>query len=359
MMRPGLAPPMSRAPEFAAAAAGLLLLTLLSGVATPLVASTSAHLPRSVSELVRPAGNTSINNDLVLNATSPAGTYSPGAIVHVEYRVTVLSATDGGSVTIYLPQLLASLPGLPAPVNLFLPPRNLTMGVGATVTAAPGTLTLRNTTSFNGTRPATINSQLVSLMGSAPFGDINVSGQWNWSITTPDGATASSGWQPASSPTIEPAEIASLLSLTPRTLTPPAPVTACLTGPLQGRTFSLHAETPKPFDDFVGNSTRDPIDGPSTWCLTVVIPVNITPQTILMHIWDYESVTLLLYIVKVKVVNNTSAAAAAVVPGTWTEYANAAILAGAIAIGVTTAVVIRREPVPPPPPVEPPPGSLG
>jgi hypothetical protein len=339
---------------FATLAASLLLLTLLPGVGAP-GGSATPHSPgRFATDIVHPAGNTSINDDLVLNGTPPAGTYAPGAVVRVEFRITVLAANSSGPVTIYVPQLLASFPAVPAPVNVFLPLRNLTIAVGATVTAAPGTFTLRNTTTFNGTRAATLNSQLVSLMGSTPYGDTSVSAQWNWSLTTPDGASTFSGWGPTQSPTIQPAEIAFLQSLTPRSLVPPAPVTACLTGPVQGRTFSLHAETPKPFDDFVGNSTRDPITGPSTWCLTVTIPVNITPQTILMHIWDYEAVTLLLYIVKVKVGNNTTAAASLGLSGDWSAYANWAIVAGALGVGITTAVVVRREPIHPPNPGPPP-----
>ncbi|MCI4327259.1 MAG: hypothetical protein L3K16_06470 [Thermoplasmata archaeon] len=336
---------MNRTPALVLVATALLAATMATGVALA-PAPIESHLPsRDVTTVVRPAGNTSINDDVSLNGSAPAGTYAPGTVVHVTYRVTVVSASSGGSaVTVYFPQMLATFAATPAPVNLFLPPRNLTAGVGATATGSPGTFTIRNATSFNGTRTAALNSQLVSLMGSEPFGDLTVSVQWNWTLTTANGATSSSGWGPSPSPAIEPAEIATLASLTPRALAPPAPVTACLTGPLQGRTFSLHAETPKPFDDFVGNSTRDPVGGPSTWCLTVVIPVNITPQTILMHVWDYEAVTLLLYIVKVKVGNNTTTPESYGLPGTWSDYANGVIGLGAVGVGVTTVVVVRREP---------------
>jgi hypothetical protein len=358
MGRTGPAEPVNRTGVLVLVAVALLAGTMVTAVALGPSAPGPRLPSRNVTTAVQPAGNTSINDDVSLNATPPAGTYAPGSIVHVTYRVTIVSASSGGSaVTVYFPQMLAAFPATPAPVNLFLPPRNLTAGVGATATGSPGTFTIRNATSFNGTRPATLNSQLVSLMGSEPYGDLSVTVQWNWSLTTANGATSSSGWGPSPSPAIEPAEIATLASLVPRQLVPPAPVTACLTGPVQGRTFSLHAETPKPFDDFVGNSTRDPVGGPSTWCLTVVIPVNITPQTILMHVWDYEAVTLLLYIVKVKVGNNTTTPGSYGLPGTWSDYANGAIGVGAVGVGIATVAVMRREPPVSTAPSGPPPGS--
>jgi hypothetical protein len=347
---------MGRSAGLAIFAIALLILTSAPVWGASVGGTPPRPPPHVTPEFVRPASNTSVNDDLVLNATPPSGTYAPGTVVHVSFRITVTSSNVTGGLTVYLPQLLASFPAVPAPVNVFLSPRNLTIGVGATVSAAPGGLTLRNTTTFNGTRPATVNSQLVALMASAPFGQDSVTAQWNWTITTTNGGSSTSGWGPANPPAIHPAELAVLASLTPRSLVPPAPVTACLTGPVQGRTFSLHAETPKPFDDFVGNSTRDPVGGPSTWCLTVVIPVNITPQTILMHVWDYEAVTLLLYIAKVKVGNNSTAGGGLGLPGLWSDYANGAIVVGAVGVGVVTAVIVRREPFdrptagPPPPP---------
>jgi len=324
----------------------LLVLTLApapAGRTTP-----APGRPAATISLARSADNTSINDNLVLNATPPAGTYAPGTVLKVVFRVTVNSSTGPGGLTVYVPQLDASFPAVPAPVNVFLAPRNLTIGVGATAAATPGTVTLRNPTTFNGTHPATLDSQLVALMASEPFGNDSVSVQWNWTLSTPNGATSTGVWGPSNPPLIHPAEVAFLQSVSPRSVVPPAPVTACLTGPVQGRTFALHAETLKPFDDFVGNSTRDPVGGPSTWCLTVVIPVNITPQTILMHVWDYESVTLLLYLAKVTVGNNSSTSAGPGLPGLWSDYANGAIVVGAVGVGVVTAVIVRREPLEPP-----------
>jgi hypothetical protein len=342
-MRHGVASDVRPAVGFAAFAVAVLLVTLAGSLTIGARPSDSPAPTRSVTVEAHPAANTSINDDLELNATPPGGTFAPGTLLRIDYRITVQSASPATQVTIYMPALLASFPGTPAPANVFLPPRNLTLGVGATLTAAPGAFTLRNTTSFNGTRPATLNSELVSLMGSEPYGSISLVAQWNWSITTPNGATTTSGWGPLSPPVIQPAQVAVLQSLVPRSLVPPAAVTACLTGPVQGRTFSLHAETPKPFDDFVGNTTRNPVNGPSTFCLSVVIPLNITPQTILMHLWDYEAVTLLLYIVKVKVGNNSSGPPSYGLPGTWTEYANGAIVVGALGVGIATAIVARRD----------------
>ncbi|MCI4321501.1 MAG: hypothetical protein L3K05_04255, partial [Thermoplasmata archaeon] len=78
------------------------------------------------------------------------------------------------------------------------------------------------------------------------------------------------------------------------------------------------------------------------------IPGTITPQTILMHIWDYESVTLLLYVLKVKVVNATAAAGPNIAPPSWTSLANGVIALGAVGIGLAVVLVARREPPTPP-----------
>jgi hypothetical protein len=343
---------------FAALGVLVLLLTLAPAGTRPI----GAPVPTSAGEIptvdARPAGNTSINDIISLNATPPVGTFAPGSLLQVSYRVTLNTTTPTPAATVYIPGLLASFPAVPGTVTLFLPPHNLTMGTGGTVSASPTAFSLRNTTSFNGSRLAGFNSELVSLMSSLPFGAASVVVQWNWTMRTANGATTTSGWVPTNAPTIHPAQVAFLQSLEPRTLVPPAAITACLNGPVQGRTFSLHAETPKPFNDFVANTTRNPISGPSTFCLTVVIPASITPQNILMHIWDYESVTLLLYNVKVKVVNATAPVTAGPSTG-WTTYADGALGVGAVGLAAAVVVVVRREPpadtrppaeAPPPPP---------
>jgi hypothetical protein len=338
---------MARRPWFPLIA---VLLLVVSSVGAITIGGGTAPRPsplpaRASASGVHPEGNTSINDDLVLNGTPPAGRYAPGTLVQVQYRVTVLSASGASNATVWVPQLLANFGASPSAVNLFLPAHELNVTVGGTANAPIGEVALRNVTSFNGTRPATLNSQLVALMGSLPFGQLAVSAEWNWTITASDGSSVSSGWAPSNSTVIHPAEIAYLGNLTPRQLVTPAPVTACLNGPLQERTFSLHAETVSPVDDFVGSELRDPINGPPNLCLTVVIPTNITPQTILMHIWDYESVTLLLYIVKVKVLseNATSTTNASVLPGDWSDYANAAIVVGAVGLAIAVALVVRRD----------------
>ncbi|HKV90749.1 MAG TPA: hypothetical protein VJQ43_06100, partial [Thermoplasmata archaeon] len=333
----------------------LLVLTVAPG---PFATSSGVpSLPdrAPITAAARPMANTSINDIIQLNTTLPAGTFSPGTLLQVTYRVSLVTVPVTPSATVYVPGLLASFPASPAPLNLFLPPHNLTMGSGATVTASPTAFVLRNTTSFNASRSANLNSELVALMSSEPFGNASVVVQWNWTMRTAGGAVTTSGWGPANSTPIHPAQIAFLQSLSPRSVVPPAPITACLTGPIQGRTFSLHAETPKPFDDFVANTTRNPIHGPSTFCLTVVIPASITPQNILMHVWDYESVTLLIYIVKVKVVNGTSAAGPSVPLPKWAPYANGLIGIGALGVGIAVVLAVRREP--PAPQIRPTPPS--
>ncbi|MFI5415624.1 MAG: hypothetical protein ACHQ16_08285, partial [Candidatus Lutacidiplasmatales archaeon] len=287
---------MRREVVFAALAVGLLLLTLVPLLRAGPVAPPSLARPGAPPAAPLPRGNTSINDIIQLNLTSPVGQFAPGSVLLVSYRVALQTTTPTPSATVYVPGLVASFPAVPAPIIMFLPGHNLTLASGSTAAASPTGFTLRNTTSFNGTHPSNLNSELVALMSSEPFGDASVVVEWNWTLRTANGAVTTSGWGPSNAATIHPAQIAFLQSLSPRSVLPPAPVTACLSGPVQARTFSLHAETPKPFDDFVANTTRNPLGGPSTFCLTVVIPGTITPQTILMHIWDYESVTLLLYV---------------------------------------------------------------
>ncbi|MFI5415110.1 MAG: hypothetical protein ACHQ16_05535, partial [Candidatus Lutacidiplasmatales archaeon] len=332
MMPPGLGTHVRAAVGFGTLAVGLLLLTILGA---PSVGSAVAavHSPaRGLAVSAQPSGNTSINDAVDLTGSSPSASFPAGTVLRVSWRFTMNSTTSATQATIYLPQLQAVFPATPAPVQIFLNSQNITGGFGLTISAASGAVTLHNATTFNKTGRVTFTSELAALMGSEPFGDLVVLPQWNWSVTTPAGVTTTSGWGPSPPPTIHPALVATLQSLVPKSLTPPAPVTACLTGPLQGRTFSLHAETPKPVDDFVANTTRDPIGGPSTFCLTIVILANITPQPLLIHIWDYESVTLLLYIEKVTVTNGSGEGTNGTGPD-WTEYADVAIVVGAVGVG--------------------------
>jgi hypothetical protein len=346
-----LASGVSRAPVLVALAAALLLLNVLGA---PAAGSGPVVVPppsRTVAMAAQPAGNTSINDEIDLTGASPTGTFPSGTVVRVSLRFSVnSSSSDSSQATIYVPQLQAVFPAVPASVQLFPPGVNVTVGFGSEVTADTGTFTLRNQTTFNTSGKVTFTSELAALMGSEPFGELTILDQWNWSVTTPTGVVTSSGWGPTPSQVIHPAEYANLLSLGPRSFTVPSPITACLTGPVQGRTFSLHAETPKPVDDFVANTTRDPVGGPSTFCLTIVIPTNITPQPLLVHVWDYESVTLLLYIVKVTVVNATTNGSGSGSGIDWTEYADIGAIVGVLAVAVGVFLLLRRTPPPPPPP---------
>lgn len=343
MLSPGFGTPVRGAVGFGTLAVGLLLLTILGG---PSVASAVApgHPPaRELTVSAQPSGNTSINDAIDLTASAPSGSFPAGTVLRVSCEFTMNSTTSATQATVYMPQLQAVFPATPAPVQLFLNSQNITGGFGPTIAAASGAITLHNATTFNKTGRVTFTSELAALMGSEPFGDLSVLPQWSWTVMTPSSVTTTSGWGPSPPPTIHPALVATLQSLIPKSLTPPAPVTACLTGPLQGRTFSLHAETPKPVDDFVANTTRDPVGGPSTFCLTIVILTNITPQTLLIHVWDYESVTLLLYIEKVTVTNGSGDGTNGTGPD-WTEYADVAIVVGAVGVGIAVLVLMRRQP---------------
>ncbi|MCI4324408.1 MAG: hypothetical protein L3K00_00750 [Thermoplasmata archaeon] len=336
---------------FVTFAAAVLLLTLLApSVSNP--GSLSADPPdRSVAWESRPAGNTSINDAIALTGSSPTGTLPVGTLVRVNLRFMASSTTSAPNATVYVPQQQAVFPAVPASVQIFPTGVNLSVPFGSEVIVNSGTFTLRNATTFNTTGKVTFTSELAALMGSEPFGDLTVDAQWGWNVTTPTGTVTTSGWEPSPGQVIQPAEVAFLQSLQPRSFTVPATITACLTGPVQGRTFSLHAETPKPVDDFVINTTRDPVGGPLVFCLSIVIGATIAPQPLLAHVWDYESVTLLLYIVKLTVTNLTSGGGGGGGPD-WTEYVDIAAILGVALVAVGVVVVLRRQPPHPPAPAQ-------
>jgi hypothetical protein len=337
----------------------VLLVTSLGPAPTESGPTHTPLAPRSVDLAAHPAGNTSINDEIDLTAASPVGSFAPGTVVRVSLllNVTSLTNTSATSATVYVPELQAVFPASPASVEIFPAGVNVTLGIGAPVVAVTGSVTIRNETTFNTSGKLTFTSELAALMASEPFGDLTLVDQWNWTVTTPTGAATSSGWGPTPAQVIHPAEVAFLKSLEPRSFTVPSTITACLTGPIQARTFSLHAETPKPVDDFVINTTRNPINGPSTFCLTIVIPATIAPQPLLVHIWDYETVTLLLYIVKVTATNATTNGSGPGGGTDWTQDADIAAIVGVGVVAVGVIVLVRRhppEPRAPAPPASPP-----
>lgn len=318
-----------------------------------------------------PSVVTSPHGNLVVHNPGPQGTVPPGSVLSAEYRIAVVNYTPAlGFVTLRVPGVEAVFQTVSETVFVAIVPRNLTiMGAGYYASnLTTGSLLLVNGTSFLSGELATFSTELASIMGPLPYGQMSVIAQWQWRLATPDGAVTNGSWSPSPGQTVPIAQTVQLVSVGPLILARGSSLTACLEGPVYGRTFSLHAETINPLNDFVQSTSPVPSGAALPVCWTITMPIYIAPQPLLIHIWDYNQVTLLLYIVKATLVASLPGSA---LNGTGPPIPFLVILdAGALGVGVLIAIWAwvdragRRTPPRPPgpasaPPPAPPPGATG
>ena len=135
-----------------------------------------------------------------------------------------------------------------------------------------------------------------------------------------------------------------------------SPFTACVSGSVEGRTFSLHAETVKgvSVNDFVQvNATVPRVTSlPFCWSALITLPnATLPPETLLVHVWDYQNAytsnvtTLLLYSLSVKIVNATSTPSNDILGypvSTWLTFTSIGAAALAVALVVYGVLRSRR-----------------
>ncbi|MCI4350813.1 MAG: hypothetical protein L3K15_04800 [Thermoplasmata archaeon] len=281
---------------------------------------------------VTPEVTTSPHGNILIHSRAPQGAITPGMVLSVEYRLAIVNDTPSiGAVPVRVPGTLASFPTQGGPLFLFQVGRNVTLsGTGFSdpnATNSPQLLT--NASAFQTGETATFDTQLAALMTPFPYGQLTLEAQWQWTLTAQDGSHLNGSWSPTIPQVIHPAQYAYLVSIGPAQVAPGGGITSCLGGSIVNRTFSLHAETVHPLNDFVQNTNTVPATQSSPFCQTIVIPSSVPPQPLIVHIWDYGSVTLLLYIVKVGLLNASKLNGSGPAALPWVYYVDG----GALAVG--------------------------
>ncbi len=217
-----------------------------------------------------------------------------------------------------------------------------------------GSVVLVHPVKFNNSASTRVvfSSQLVAVTTDLPWKAVILQFQWNW-VFKENGV--SEPGQNTASQTVVPDQYATLASTSGTRMSSGQPFTACLSGPVEGRTFSLRAETVNGtrVNDFVQVNATIPLLTTLPYCWSAMIPPSIiAPQSIIVHIWDFQNAytsnvtTLLLFAIPVKIVNATSSPShtfLGVPVSLWLSFATVGIVLFAAAlIGVAVYRSIRR-----------------
>ncbi|HEV2448838.1 MAG TPA: hypothetical protein VGU43_00300 [Thermoplasmata archaeon] len=344
----------------------LFLVAFLAVCAMPpwLSGSTAAAPAPSASQLHAVATPrdfaTSANGNWTLSQSPPSGNVYPGSSIGAQYTIALRSSPVGTPpISVYVPPPQLTFGTALGPLRAYGAWANFTFGGNGSVSptlSAVFNLSLlpELSTTFNSTNRTVFSSQLVAIMTNLPYRSVNLSVSWRWVVAGPDGTVQESPW--ANSSLIDPAYFASVLSYGPSALTTGQSYGVCLGGPISGRLFSLHVEVAKPYDDFVQVNDSVP-SGATSACWSATIPAGIAPGPLLAHIWSYDRATLLLYVLKLNLVNSTAAPGLTLASPSWRLVVNLAALSvgGLTLVAVVALPVLRKPPrsAEPPPPVPP------
>jgi hypothetical protein len=251
--------------------------------------------------------HTTINGNFSIPSSEPSELALPGAYLFSQLRVTVASAPTNlsGGLTVWIPETAVTFAVANASLRTFHAAETLNF----TLSGAPlspvlnATILVKSPTQFNSSSPAMFSSQLASVMSSEPYGSVILTFGWRWALVNPDGSTLFGRWTANTS--VVPAMYAELASYGPTVLRPGGWFSVCVWAPGTTRNFALHLETVTPYDDFTQVNATTPANATSPSCWSAQVASWVTPQTILAHVWNYDRVTLLLYIIKVSVANAT------------------------------------------------------
>jgi hypothetical protein len=275
----------------------------------------TARLVPATSTLQNLATHPTANFSLALNEPgsylSGATTLLPGTSIQPTLRLDVAHyrSTDFG-VIVHLPPLAEIFWQPSGQLRFSYGTTNVTVTSGAWVNVSFPARNLSAAEAVNSTPAALFSTQLVSVTSTLPWPTVNLTVEWAYTITLPNASkTTSTGWSPPFS--LFPDEIATLVGTSSTTLTPGSPFTACLSGPIQGRTFLLNAETVNPLNAFVRVNVTIPEAASLPYCWNETIPTSILPQGLIAQIWCFERFntsspsTFLLYAIPLHLIAST------------------------------------------------------
>jgi hypothetical protein len=258
-----------------------------------------------------PTANFSLSLNEPGSYLSGASTLPPGTSIQPTLRLNVshYHPTDIG-VIIHLPPLAEIFWQPSGQLRFSYGTTNVTVTTGAWVNVSFPARTLPYAEAVNATPAALFSTQLVSVTSTLPWPTVNLTVEWAYNITLPNASKiTSTGWSPPFS--LFPDETATLVGTSSTTLTPGSVFTACLSGPIQGRTFSLNAETVNPLDAFIRVNVTIPETANLPYCWNETIPTSILPQGLIAQIWCFEKVnasapsTFLLYAIPLHLIAAT------------------------------------------------------
>jgi|GEM_PF-2958335 len=303
--------------------------------------------------------------NLYVNASAPTAATAPGTAITAEYSVQSTGYPGSpGPATITVPSAVVMIPTTDTLLHLYLAPVNLTLTGNASAEATAGPASKFGTAlTFNTTGTALLSSQGIALMASWPHAQVPVEFRWRWAMSAPDGSTTEGTWSAWQS--VVPAALAAFVPDPPHTWTLGSPYMTCLTGPLAGRSFSLHVSTANPVAQYDGGEVTVPTSGPGTtaFCWNSTLPTSIVPQQAFIHLWEFANLTYLLDVVLIELAAPGSGTA--VTPpftppaiNGWSVVLVAGAIIAAVIVGVELYLLAgyRRAHRPPPPP---PPAASG
>ncbi|HKV90061.1 MAG TPA: hypothetical protein VJQ43_02560, partial [Thermoplasmata archaeon] len=287
-----------------AAAVGVLLALLVAqGLPYPGPSGGSQAPPGALAAASRASAPLAPHAALYSNDSAPTGTLPPGEELEATYLVQVANFTSSvAGAIVRIPNAYVQLPTKTGSLHLYLDPVNVTITSSAAVTATAGPLTRYGPAlAFNATGSALLSTQGLAVMAGWPNGGPAVQFRWHWTIIAPDGSTSGGPWSAPSN--VVPDQLALLAPPISHVWVTAGSYTMCLLGSLGGRTFSLHVATTSPVQQIDAGSATAPAVAVAHFCWNSTLPANVTPQSVVLHLWEYGAIPYLLYAVSVDVVS--------------------------------------------------------
>lgn len=322
--------------------AALMLLTLV-GV-THESGRPSTVTPSAASEGVNPAlsvlPHLTSNANLFVNDSAPSGAFPAGETVTVVYSIQVVGAPAGAVGTkVDIPSAVVQLPATSSAVRLYPRAVEVTIGPNGSVWATPGAGTLISSPiTFNTTGNAFLSTYGVAVMASWPYGQYTIQFQWRWVLVAADGASTTGPWSNPVS--VLPALLAKFAVPPQSSWVKGAPYALCLTGPIVGRTFSVHVYISNPLQQFDDGPVTVSSSAAVPFCWNSTLPNNVHPQQASIHLWEYSNVTFLLYVLPVQIVNATQTPVRDGVAAATVGWLPFALGGGIVAVAVTVVGLI-------------------
>lgn len=322
--------------------AALILLTLAgvshapgrSSVVTPAAVSDGVHPSLSVSPYLTSHAN------LLVNDTAPSGAFPAGETLTVVYSIQVLGAPAGAIGTkVDIPSAVVQLPATPSVVRLYPHSVEATIGPNGSVWATPGSgTTISSSIAFNATGNSFLSTYGVAVTASWPYGQYTIQFQWRWVLVAADGASTTGPW---SSPvSVLPALLAKFAVPPPSSWVKGAPYALCLTGPIAGRTFSVHVYISDPLQQFDDGPVSVPSSAAVPFCWNSTLPNDVHTQLASIHLWEYSNVTYLLSVLPVQIVNATQTPVHGGVAAATVGWLPFALGGGVVAVAVTVVGLV-------------------